>query len=175
MNKVASKTRQARQKETAEIFTPNAMVNEMLDQLPQSVWGKNKTFLDPASGNGQFLVWVLIRKIQRGIKPLDALKSLYGVDLMTDNTEECRGRLLQIARVFGKITSKHIIAVLSNVVCKDSLKYDFEFDDKPTQKEIDRWMRIDFSKGRHEVIQEFTGIIFPKKIKAEAIYSYEAA
>ena len=155
MNKVASKTRQARQKETAEIFTPNAMVNKMLDQLPNNVWSENKTFLDPASGNGQFLVWVLIRKIQRGIKPLDALKSIYGVDLMPDNTEECRGRLLQIARFFGKITRKHIAAVLSNVVCKDSLKYDFEFDEKPSQKEIDRWMLIDFSKGRHEVIQEF--------------------
>ena len=51
-----TETRKARQKQTAEIFTPDYLVNEMLDQLPKTVWEENKTFCDPACGNGQFLI-----------------------------------------------------------------------------------------------------------------------
>ena len=45
-----------------EVFTPPALINEMLDQLPKDVWSdKNKTWFDPAAGNGNFHIQVLKR------------------------------------------------------------------------------------------------------------------
>ena len=82
--------RQQRAKRTAEVFTPNSLVNDMLNKLPEEVWEENKTFCDPAVGNGQFLVWILLRKIAKGHKPAEALKTVYGADIMRDNIQECR-------------------------------------------------------------------------------------
>ena len=178
MNKVSSKIRQARQKKTAEVFTPDALVNEMLDKLPQDVWEENKTFLDPAAGNGQFLVWILIRKLSKGHTILAALKSIHGVDLMHDNIQECRARLLQIASAFGRIKQCHIKAVLTNIVCANSLTYDFEFDVPPTTQEINKWAEHDWSTHRKELTQDFPRFKFPskrKQIKGKSLFSYSAA
>lgn len=39
-----------------EVFTPPKLVNEVLDMLPEELWGdKNATFLDPATKSGVFL------------------------------------------------------------------------------------------------------------------------
>jgi hypothetical protein len=119
----------------------------MLAKLPKEVWRKHRTFLDPSCGNGQFLVHVLFRKIQRGHKPLDALKCIFGVDIMSDNIKECRMRLLKITSAWETITEEHIKAVLQNIIWINqknhpggSLDYDFAFDKKPRQKEVDKWM-----------------------------------
>jgi len=138
---VQETTRAARRKSSAEIFTPDVLVNEMLDKLPKSVWRKGKTFLDPAAGNGNFLVRILIRKIERGHKPLEALRTIYGVDLMPDNVKECQARLLKIISTFEEITKDHIKAVLTNIVCANSLEYDFEFAATPTKAMINQWFR----------------------------------
>ena len=136
---VDPKTREKRQTTSAEIFTPDALVNKMLDLLPKSVWKPGKTFCDPAAGNGNFLVHVLIRKIQKGQDPLDAICTVYGVDIMPDNVQECRARLLKVVSIFDDVSKDHIEAVLRNIVCADSLTYDFEFDGKPTKREVQRW------------------------------------
>ena len=45
-----------------EVFTPPKLINDMLDQLPTELWSdKTKTWLDPASGNGNFHIIVLKR------------------------------------------------------------------------------------------------------------------
>ena len=131
-----TETRKARQKITAEVFTPDPLVNEMLGELPKSVWENNGDFCDPACGNGQFLIWLFILKVQAGYDPLDALKTIYGVELQKDNVEECQIRLLKLTSVWQFITKEHIETVLTNIVCVDSLKYDFDFDVKPTADEI---------------------------------------
>jgi type I restriction-modification system DNA methylase subunit len=178
MNKVASITRQARQKKTAEVFTPDALVNEILDKLPKTVWEENKTFLDPAAGNGQFLVWVLIKKLSKGHTLLATLKSIYGVDLMLDNVQECRARLLQVASAFGRIKQYHIKVVLTNVVCANSLTYDFDFDAPPTTQELRTWTEHDWSDHRKELTQDYPNVNFPhkrKQIQGKSLYTYSAA
>ena len=92
--------REARKKQTAECFTPPFLTNEMLDKLteyaPKHFWkDEDKTFLDPACGNGNLLVEVLKRKLHYKHDPLKALQSLYGTDIMADNVKECRQRLLK--------------------------------------------------------------------------------
>lgn len=109
-------------KSTGEIFTPTDLVQEILDQLPQEQFqDPDKTFLDPSCGDGQFLGEVLIRKIENGIDFETALSTIYGVDLMQDNVELCRKRLL-----CGREDLRHIVE--KNIVCHDALTYDYSFN-----------------------------------------------
>ena len=113
---------QSRVKATGEIFTPTPLVQEILDKLPQEQFvDTNKTFLDPACGDGQFLGEVLIRKIENGSTFEQALSTIYGVDLMEDNVELCRERLL-----CGREDLRHIVE--QNIVCADGLRYHYRFD-----------------------------------------------
>ena len=117
-----------RVKQLGEVFTPTELVLEILDQLPDQVWEDGKTYLDPTCGNGQFLAAVLIIKISLGHR--NALSSIYGVDLMRDNVDECRQRLIDIA---GDTPANRKI-VEHNILCKDGLTYDYSFGDSPTEQ-----------------------------------------
>ena len=112
----------ARVKATGEVFTPTPLVQEMLDRLPiEQFSDPSKTFLDPSCGDGQFLGEVLIRKIENGGTFEQALSTIYGVDLMQDNIELCRDRLL-----CGREDLRHIVE--QNIVCADGLRYHYRFD-----------------------------------------------
>jgi len=112
----------SRVKATGEVFTPTPLVQEVLDQLPQELFtDPNKTFLDPSCGDGQFLGEVLIRKMENGSTFEQALSTIYGVDLMQDNVELCRERLL-----CGREDLRHIVE--KNIVCHDGLTYDYSFN-----------------------------------------------
>lgn len=112
---------QARVKSTGEVFTPTPLVQEILDKLQQDVFtDPTKTFLDPTCGDGQFLGEVLIRKMENGSTFEQALSTTYGVDLMIDNIDLCRERLL-----CGREDLRHIVE--KNIVCYNGLEYDFEF------------------------------------------------
>lgn len=115
-------------KQTAEVFTPTPLVQEMLDKLeeqnPTLFSDPNKTFLDNSCGDGQFLSEVVIRKMERsGCSLIQALKTTYGVELMEDNVIECRKRL-----VGPNPTSEVIKIVNKNIVCHDALTYDYSFE-----------------------------------------------
>lgn len=146
--------RLARKKQTAEDFTPPKLVNEMLDKLPNEVWSDNKTFIDPACGNGNMLVEVLKRKLSKGHKPIEALKTIYGTDIMIDNIREARLRLLKVALNHNKkLNQLEAVKILGkNIVCtpldkykNGSLDYDFEFSYTPTdlqaQQGLDKIVR----------------------------------
>ena len=113
---------QSRIKATGEVFTPTPLVQEMLEQLPLELFkDPTKTFLDNSCGDGQFLGEVLIRKMQHGSTFEQALSTVYGVDLMSDNVAECRRRLL-----CGREDLRHIVE--RNIVCHDALTYDYSFN-----------------------------------------------
>ena len=110
-----------RVKATGEVFTPTPLVQEMLDKLPlEQFTDTNKTFLDPSCGDGQFLGEVLIRKMENGSTFEQALGTIYGVDLMQDNVELCRERLL-----CGRNDLRYIVE--KNIVCADGLEYNYLF------------------------------------------------
>lgn len=98
-----------------EIFTPTALVCEILDQIPKDKFtDPTKTCLDPSCGNGHFLSEVLIRKLQSGATFEVALSTIYGVDIMLDNVKICQDRLL-----CGVEEYRHIVE--KNIVCADAL------------------------------------------------------
>ena len=121
----------SRVKATGEVFTPTPLVQEMLDQIPSNQFNDpTKTFLDPSCGDGQFLGEVLIRKMENGSTFEQALSTIYGVDLMQDNVDLCRERLL-----CGQEHLRHIVE--RNIVCHDALTYDYSFNGTNfTEKEL---------------------------------------
>lgn len=91
--------------EFGEVFTSEREVNAMLDLVKDETQRIDSRFFEPACGDGNFLIEVLSRKIdvvRRGYSKsqLDferytftAIASLYGIDIMLDNVEQCRARL----------------------------------------------------------------------------------
>jgi hypothetical protein len=91
-----------------EVFTNDREVNAMLDLVKHETERIDSRFLEPACGNGNFLAEVLRRKLkvvdQRyANNQMDweryaviAVSSIYGVDILEDNAQECRVRLYQI-------------------------------------------------------------------------------
>ncbi|EPC69837.1 DNA methyltransferase [Lacticaseibacillus paracasei subsp. paracasei Lpp41] len=89
-----------RVKDHGEVFTPHRVVTLMLDQpeIKRALNSLTATFLEPAAGEGAFLTEILSRKLVLASqlsdsieafeqKALIALTSLYGIELLVDNTE----------------------------------------------------------------------------------------
>ena len=83
-----------RVKETGEVFTPTDLVIEILMGMPTSMFAPGKTVIDPACGDGQFLVAVKwLKVIEFNMSQDEALEDIYGVDIMRDNVDLCKRRL----------------------------------------------------------------------------------
>lgn len=101
-------------KEFGEVFTPDNIVNDMLDLIDREGAVSteeyiNRTYLEPACGDGQFLIRILSRKLERvttlplegrKLGCLKALCSIYGIDIQAVNVEKCRERMKDI--ILGK-------------------------------------------------------------------------
>jgi type I restriction-modification system DNA methylase subunit len=117
-----------RVKQTGEVFTPDWLVEEMLDKLPEELFtDHSKTFIDPACGDGNFLIQVLDRKIKKGSSAIEALSTTYGVDIMQDNVNDCRKRLFLRAVEEDKTSIKAMVKILkSNIICGNALETPLE-------------------------------------------------
>lgn len=105
MNQVKSKKRVA---DHGEVFTSEREVNAMLDLVKQETERIDSRFLEPACGNGNFLAEVLKRKLaivevkykksqlEYERYAVIAISSIYGVDILKDNAQECRERLFKL-------------------------------------------------------------------------------
>jgi hypothetical protein len=95
-----------RVRDLGEVFTPATTVEDMLDLLPRHMWAvhPSPTFLEPACGDGNFLIAILNRKLTQIAKAhakgrlpagehedaasfhaLAALASIYAVDISVEN------------------------------------------------------------------------------------------
>ena len=116
-------------KQTGEVFTPDWLVREVINKSPLEVWtDAAKTMIDPACGSGNFLVEIYKKKVANGSSPLQALRTLYGIDIMPDNIQECRKRLLHLSRDKTKLflDPEAIKAVRNNIRLGDALKFSVE-------------------------------------------------
>lgn len=127
----ATDVRKSRRKtglKTQEFFTPYSIIQRMMDKVDAETWAdKTKTFIDPCFGNGNILLGILHRRIfQYNIPWQQALSTLYGVELMSDNVDECKKRicsLLSGVDGFDEAEARKIMD--KNLVCADFFKWDF--------------------------------------------------
>lgn len=135
-----------------EVYTRPREVNAMLDMVKQETERIDSRFLEPACGNGNFLAEVLHRKLavvantyrtsphEYMRNAFVATASLYGVDILPDNVEECRERLYGIVESEAKAAiKKHVeqgfldavrFVLQKNILCGDALTLK-DADDKP--------------------------------------------
>lgn len=93
-----------------EVFTSEREVNAMLDLVKEETERIDSRFLEPACGDGNFLIEILRRKLsvcearaksgqytqlQYEHTAVQAVSSIYGIELLADNAEACRKRLLE--------------------------------------------------------------------------------
>ena len=138
-----------RVKNSGEVFTPPELVNEMLDKLPPEIWtDPAKTWIDPTSGDGNFLVEVKRRLLEAGHDEVHILENMiFAVDIMPDNIEVLQHRLgyliddqpnPKLSNFVYDDPLSHECFILNpehenkythhrNIVCANSLEYDFEF------------------------------------------------
>jgi hypothetical protein len=102
-----------RVRDLGEVYTHEREVNAMLDLVKKETHQIGSTFLEPACGNGNFLVAILDRKLKvvharYTEKPaveyhaLRALASIYGIDICQENVTEAKQRLLASLQTFYK-------------------------------------------------------------------------
>ncbi|MCQ2138379.1 MAG: SAM-dependent DNA methyltransferase [Bacteroidales bacterium] len=143
-----------------EVFTNEREVNAMLDLVKQETERLDSRFLEPACGDGNFLIEILRRKLaicesrvrskqysqlQYEQNAVLAVSSIYGIELLQDNALACRERLLQYfatqyRALFGDRCKDACIEsvryILSkNIIIGDALTY--KRVDEP-----DKWITI---------------------------------
>lgn len=132
-----------RVRDKGEVFTNEREVNAMLDLVKQETERIDSRFLEPACGNGNFLIEILRRKLEvvksRYKKSqweyekngLIAVMSCYGVDIMPDNVLECQNRLFEyFEKEYKSLFKKNIkreyldivkFVLSKNILCGDAL------------------------------------------------------
>lgn len=128
--------------EHGEVFTNEREVRAMCDLVKSETEKIGSRFLEPACGNGNFLAEILTRKlntVKRKYKGNDieyelysvlSVTSIYGVELLSDNADECRKRLFDIwnneylrnCKTVKDECRKFVEFVLGrNILCADAL------------------------------------------------------
>ena len=164
-----------RVRDLGEVFTPARIVSEMLDLLPDHTWGvhPSQTFLESSCGDGNFLVAIYDRKAEVIAKEsgqgqleagttlsstqfhlLEALSSIYGVDISKENIEGgvpdhpvgARERLLRHFLVWHEtVTGKYLseddpIAKSAHWIIWRNIQMgnmmDFNQDGSPSKREL---------------------------------------
>lgn len=112
MNLIRSKKRVA---DHGEVFTPDWMVEHMLDLVKGESERIDARFLEPACGSGNFLVPILQRKLaavelkfaksdfEKQHYALLALMCCYGIEILADNIAECRSNMLDVFAAYLNI------------------------------------------------------------------------
>ncbi len=113
MNLIKSKQRVA---DHGEVFTPEWLVEAMLDLVKDETERLDSRFLESACGSGNFLTKILKRKLatveikysksefDRKHYAILSLMCIYGIELLKDNITECKSNLLEIFSEYLNLT-----------------------------------------------------------------------
>jgi restriction-modification enzyme MmeI-like protein len=137
MGLIRSKKRVA---DHGEVFTPQWLVEAMLDLVKGETERIDSRFLEPACGSGNFLIPILKRKLaaveakygraaefDKQHYALLALMCIYGIELLADNIAECRDNMLEVLADYLGLepshyfynAARHVIA--QNIIHGDAL------------------------------------------------------
>ena len=190
-NKTVNLTKsKQRIRDFGEVFTPKAIVRDMLDLIQLELYKKpDARFLEPACGDGNFLTEVLERKLKMVAKrykrhqdeyernAMTAIASLYGVELLDDNVALAHERLFGIVEQKYRTLYKRRIkedflksaryVIERNIVQGDALTLKDKHD-KPIV--FSEWTPINTVKIKR---QDFTfEEIIPNEIEKGSLFTY---
>ena len=112
--------------------------------LPKASWNETEQHVDPAMGNSQFLAASCIARAE--MKQANWLERTFGVDLMIDNLNESKDRLVKIAVRYGYDKQVARDIVNENLHLGNTLDPEAVLED---QTELDRKFMIEnFSKNK---------------------------
>jgi len=128
-----------RVRDHGEVFTPDFIVDDMLDLVKNETENIESRFLEPACGDGNFLIKVLERKlavVERKYKKsqfdyerntLIVIGSIYGVELLDDNIKLARERLFNFflqkyKKLFKKKVNEDFLQSVKYVLGKNILQ-----------------------------------------------------
>jgi hypothetical protein len=154
-NQVKSKKRVA---DFGEVNTSEREVNAMLDLVKQETERFDSRFLEPACGDGNFLIEVLNRKLDILVKKYKknqyefeknsvvVVGSIYGVDILEDNAQSARDRLLgrfieEYERYFKEYLNNNLIKSIKFILDKNIIH-----GDALTLKKVDSENPVTFSE-----------------------------
>ncbi len=130
MKLIKSKQRVA---DHGEVFTPNWLVEAMLNLVKDESERISSRFLEPACGSGNFLAQILKRKLaavelrygksdfDRNHYALLGLMCIYGIELLTDNIDECHVILLQIFAEFLGVDENNDMYIAASYVLTQNI------------------------------------------------------
>lgn len=142
MSLIKSKQRVA---DHGEVFTPDWLVEKMLDLVKGETERIDARFLEPACGSGNFLVPILQRKLaavelkfgksefEKRHYALLALMCAYGVELLEDNIAECRANMLEIFADYLSLSEADDLYLAASYVLAQNLVH----GDAMTMRAID--------------------------------------
>ncbi len=144
--------------EFGEVYTSQREVNAMLDLVKQETERLDSRFLEPACGNGNFLIEVLKRKLEVLEKShkknqyefeknsVVAVGSIYGIDILEDNAQIARDRLFNkyieiYERLYKDSINQNLIQSIQFIIENNIL-----YGDALTLKQIDSDKPVVFSE-----------------------------
>jgi hypothetical protein len=187
-SRVVSKKRVA---DHGEVLTGQREVSAMLDLVKQETQRIESRFLEPACGDGNFLVEILERKLavvenryrasqleyeRNGVL---AVSTIYGIDILEDNVQRCRDRLLRLfdshySRLFkeqakAKCRTTVRFILEHNIVCGDALTLKTVGED-PRYIVFSEWSPVNGSKLKRRDFT-FHGLLVHEGIKGLPLFS----
>jgi hypothetical protein len=137
-----------------EVFTPEKLVCEMLDKIPEFVWkNPTTTFLDPCMGKGTFLIEIVRRLINiYGYSKEEAISRVYGYDI--------RVKYINYLKRGGLVNIFHKDFLKENI----KMKFDVVVGNPPYQ---------DSNKpGDNALYQHFTKKVLSELLKDTGYFSF---
>lgn len=124
---------------TQEFFTPYSIVKRMCDKVSDEDWcDPSKTFLEPCAGNFQFVCYIIYNRILHGVDWQSALETCFAVELMEDNVQEGKERVINLLKgldvAFSEKTARDIME--RNFVVHDFFTWNFTEWREMTEEEI---------------------------------------
>lgn len=143
-----------------EVFTAPREVNAMLDLVKAETERLDSRFLEPACGDGNFLIEILRRKLavclsrvkarqytqlQYEENAVLAVSSIYGIEILPDNAQACRSRLFE----YFKQQYRELFKDKCKEACLEAVRYilskNIILGDALTYKRVDgsgEWIHI---------------------------------
>lgn len=133
--------------DAGEVYTAKSEVKAMVDLVAHEAERIESTFLEPACGNGNFLIEILERKLNVVFKKyrksqtecekylVVAVGSIYGIDILPDNVENCRERLFKLFRKQYRQKCKSYCSEEFETVIRFIISKNIVYGDALTMKE----------------------------------------